>query len=93
MNWDIVRLKNDLKNVALELKDMKKIFREPEQPRVTLKLYQECAELKQQATMLCSIRAHSRRKIHLLRLFKNLDEQEAFIKEEAAKYLLQIAAE
>jgi hypothetical protein len=93
MNWDIVRLKNDLQIVAQELKEVKKLFRETGQPQVNYRLGQRLVSLKKRATMLCSIRAHHRNKIHLSRLFQTIDEQEKFIQKEAAKYVLQIAAE
>jgi uncharacterized membrane protein YccC len=93
MNWDIVRLRNDLQNVAQELKEVKKLFREPGQPQVNWSLGQRLSRLKKRATMLCSIRAHRRRRIHLSRLFKCLDEQQEFIQTEAVKYELQITAE
>lgn len=93
MNWDIVRLKNDLQNVAQELKEVKGLFREPGQPQVNSRLGQRFFSLKQRATMLCSIRAHQRKRIHLSRLFQNLDAQESFIQKDAAAYALPIAAE
>ena len=93
MNWDIVRLKNDLQMVAQELKEIKRLFCEPGQPQVNSRLGQRRYSLKQRATMLCSLRAHQRNKIHLSRLFVSLTQQQEFIQKEAAKYALQIAAE
>ena len=93
MNWNITQIKNDLKHTAKELQEMKRLFREPEQPRVTLALYRERSALRQRATVLCSIRAHHRNKIHLANQFETLDAQWEYIKIEVNPYELVKAAE
>jgi hypothetical protein len=92
MKLDIARLKNDLKCTADELQEIKRLFREPNQPRVHLALYQRRRALRQKATMLCSIRAHHRNKIHL-RGFSDLNAQLAFIQSEVSVYVLIQAVE
>lgn len=74
---NIAKLKTDLKTITQEILAVKAILRESGQPRKTYRTYNELKALKRRATLLCSIRAHHRGKIHLKD--STLDKQAAFI--------------
>lgn len=65
MTLNIEKLKTEINETAAELKSLKTLLRESHQPRVTYKTYVDRKALKNHATVLCSLRAHSRGKIHL----------------------------
>ncbi len=65
MALDIRKLKTEINQTAARLKDIKKLYREPHQPNVTWSNVKDYFPLKKRATVLCSLRAHSRGKIHL----------------------------
>ncbi len=65
MRIDIKKLKIKLCETAVAIVMLKQLLRESGQPKVTYKTYRELKTLKQRATVLCSLRAHCRGKIHL----------------------------
>jgi hypothetical protein len=91
MTMNTKLIKNLLKKTAEEIIHLKGIFREPHQPRLSWKHRHELAYAKQRATILCSIQAHRRGKIHL-RHFGTLEEQAAFIGDQWKTYELEEAA-
>lgn len=91
MMIDSIRVKIEIKVVAQELKEMKNIFTEPKQPKVTLALYRKREDLRRQATILCSIRAHQRGKLH--QRGTTLAQQEELIQEQLKQYEVRAVAE
>lgn len=59
-----VKLREDLKTTAEELRALKGILRESGQPRVTWRTHASLGSLKAKATKLYSLRAHARSRLH-----------------------------
>lgn len=57
-------LKEHLRDAADRARAAKKPFRESGQPNLTWAARVECAAAKEHATLLCSVRAHLRGKVH-----------------------------
>lgn len=64
-NIDIPKLKTELKETAEEIKKLKAVLRESGQPNVTWRTHHELRAMKGHATVLCSLRANCRGKIHV----------------------------
>lgn len=62
---NVPKLKAEINETAARLKAIKKVYREPHQPNVTWATVKDYIPLKRRATILCSLRAHLRGKIHL----------------------------
>ena len=78
LNIDRPKLRADIKAATNHLRDLKKVMRERGQPRVTWKIRAEIYTWKAQATMLCSLMAHSRGRIHRPGKM-TMEEQAAFV--------------
>ena len=62
---NIQKIKTDIKETAARIQELKAIFRESRQPRLTWQVRGELWALKELATKLCALRAHLRGKLHL----------------------------
>ena len=65
MTIDIKKLKTELNETAIEIRKLKDVLRESGQPHVTHRTHYDLRALKRHATVLCSLRASCRGKIHL----------------------------
>lgn len=73
---NIAKLKTEVKNTAAEIKALKKEMRQPNYG-ASWSEYAALKNLKKQATLLCTILAHSRKHIH--RKEMTLEEQVEFL--------------
>ncbi len=83
---NVKKLKVDINETAAALKAMKKLYREPHQPNVTWENVKNYRPFKKRATILCSLRAHLRGKIHLKG--STAEEQEALVRAAWQEYQL-----
>jgi hypothetical protein len=81
------KLSAELKSTAHEIKLVKSIFRESGQPRLKWGHYGQLSSLKSAATILCSIQAHFRGRIHMKG--SSLEEQARFIEGCFEEYKLE----
>lgn len=65
MTIDIQKLKTEINETSVEIRKLKAVLRESGQPNVTWRTYSELRSMKGHATVLCSLRAHCRGKIHM----------------------------
>lgn len=86
MALNIKKLKTEINETALELIALKRILRESGQPRVTYKTHVDRKALKHHATVLCSLRAHCRGKIHLRGL--TVEQQYELVRKACEEYQL-----
>lgn len=73
---NIIKLKTEVKSTAAEIKTLKKEMRQPNY-NASWSQYAALKNLKEQATLLCTILAHSRRHIH--RKEMTMEEQVEFL--------------
>ena len=86
MRTNIPKLKQDINETAARLKVIKGIYRESGQPNLKWENVRDRQALKKRATLLCSLRAHLRGKIHLKGT--TAEEQQALIEKAWQEYRL-----
>lgn len=85
---NVEKLREDMKDTAQELRGLKGIMRESGQPRFTWRVRASIGDLKVKATKLCSLRAHTRGRLHRPSLLDSA-AQEAYIADLLPKYALE----
>jgi len=74
------KLGRDIRAITCELRDLKKILRENGQPRVTWRTYADISAAKRRATLLYSLAAHCRGRLHRPSKM-TLEDQHALVRE------------
>lgn len=64
LNVDRLRLRSDIQAVSKQLRELKAITRESGQPRMTWRTRADIEAAKARATLLCSLMAHCRGRLH-----------------------------
>ena len=89
--FDIKRIRLDIRATALAIQTLKHRFRESHQPNLQPGDHYALMKLKHRATLLCSLRASMRGKIHLKR-FASAEEQSKFVGDFGKDFLRAAAA-
>ncbi len=89
---DLAKLKFENKRLIGDIRALKKIFREPHQPRLKWEHHYQLINLKKRATQIYSLLASLRGRIHLNQKFKTLEEQNKFLEVFSQEFLLDTRA-
>lgn len=65
MRYDVKKMREDLKQRAARLRELKALRRESHQPRWTWREQDEFGRLKEETTVLCVLRASWRCRLHV----------------------------
>jgi hypothetical protein len=86
INWNVAKIRMAIKNLAEQIHNLKKEIR---RPNVQISYAQYCAltTLKHNATLLCTITAYRRSKLHLKN--KTMEEQQAWLDENLIESVIQ----
>jgi len=85
--WNFSKIKIAVNNLALEIHNLKKEIRQPN-TNISSEQYWALTNLKGTATLLCTIRAARRHKIHLKGF--TFEEQEKWLQEELTNGIREI---
>lgn len=84
---DRARLRADIKATSQQLRELKEVTRESGQPRLTWRVRADIAEAKSRATLLCSLAAHARGRLHRPAVL-DAEAQGAYVAQALAGYAL-----
>lgn len=85
MKIDRALLRADIAATTQQIRELKEIMRESGQPRLTWRVRADLAAAKMQATLLCSVAAHARGRLHRPKV-QDKEAQERFVADALLKY-------